>query len=416
MAAVPPAGPPNFALMPAQAFAHGLIDYETRDGVALYRNYTRPLYTDTTQLFNGKPDSLLSFLNHVSQRIREASWNDLFDVPIVLGAQFPDLRTFTLHHGIFTLEHLVNFATPIMAANTRQSQDNFMASTAFMASLNDEVHSRVSSCRQQYTINGQISAVCLLKVIIRESHLDSSATTRFARENLSSLDVHIKAQGYDIVKLNTFIQQQLDILRSRGQDTLDLLPNLFKGYKAATDHTFVRYIEDKETRYDDDELNLTPEQFMHLAANKYKVLVEGKLWNAPNKDQAKILALQSEVNQLKSAVQGGGRARAPSANNDVAANSATTQRGKYQPEPWMLVKPSDEDIKNETSRTEKGREYWWCTNHARYVQHKPSVCKYVPKTGKEPATGQGTDTSVDDGNRALKLTKALVAISSGQKE
>jgi hypothetical protein len=57
--------------MPAAAFAHAIVDYETCEGIALYRSNTRCLYTDTTQLYDGSPEGYLGFLNRVQQRIRE---------------------------------------------------------------------------------------------------------------------------------------------------------------------------------------------------------------------------------------------------------------------------------------------------------------------------------------------------------
>jgi hypothetical protein len=41
MAAIPPQ--PAFALMPSQAFAGGLIDYGTREGLALFGRNTRSM-------------------------------------------------------------------------------------------------------------------------------------------------------------------------------------------------------------------------------------------------------------------------------------------------------------------------------------------------------------------------------------
>jgi hypothetical protein len=352
---------PGFALMPA---AHAIVDYEMREGVALYRSNTRCLYTDTTQLYDGSPEGYLGFLNRVQQRIREGNMEALFEVPADLTAAIPNMRPFIAHHGTFTIEHLRQFAAPFMTANNRDTQDNFMMSTAIMASLNSTMLNCINVHCALYTYGGHIVALLLLKVIIREAHLDSNASTRFARENLGNLAEHMKKQGDDIGKFNEFVCQQLDILAARGKSTLDLLPNLFLGYKAVEDQAFLRYIKDNETKYDDGEFVHTPEQLMHLCANCYKVRLEGGLWNAPNRDQARILALQSQISQL----QGGSCGAAPGAARPAAAQNGQAgdaRREKYKPEPWMLVKPSDGDIKNNVPKSEGGREYWWCTHHKR---------------------------------------------------
>jgi hypothetical protein len=60
-------------------------------------------------------------------------------------------------------------------------------------------------------------------------------------------------------------------LSSRGETTHDLLTNLFKGYKAASDRQFIAYIKKKEDDYDEGN-NIDPTTLMTLAANKYKIL------------------------------------------------------------------------------------------------------------------------------------------------
>jgi hypothetical protein len=411
------ANPPVFALMPAAAFAHAIVDYETREGIALYRSNTRCLYTDTTQLYDGNPEGYMGFLNRVQQRIREGNMEALFDVPVDLAAP-ADTRAFIAHNGIYPLEHLRNFATPLLAANDCNTQDDFMMSTAIQASLTTGMLNRINVHRELYTIDGHISSILLLKVIIREAHLDSNASTRFAHANLSNLADQMKKQGDDIVKFNEYVRQQLDILASRGESTLDLLPNLMQGYKAVSDAAFVRYIEDMETKYDDGEFDYTPEQFMHLCANRYKVRLEGGLWNAPNRDQARILALQSQISQLQNGARGAGNGATNPAPVQAAARNGqprAARREKYKPEPWMLVKPSDDDVKNDVPKLDGGREYWWCIHHKRYCQHKSGDCKKGGAAdGGAPAAAAPAPTNPE--GRALTMTNALVAISSGNNE
>ena len=59
---------------------------------------------------------------------------------------------------------------------------------------------------------------------------------------LSSLNTYINTIGCDITKFNVYVQNLLEGLAFRGETTNDLLSNLFKGYQAAFDHTFVKYI------------------------------------------------------------------------------------------------------------------------------------------------------------------------------
>jgi hypothetical protein len=298
MAAVPPAI--AFALMPAQAGGAGLIDYTTREGVTVYRTNTRCLYTDTTQLFNCKPEGLNGFLTHVDNRIREANWPEIFDVPIDNAQPLANTRPFLTHHGMFDLEHLRAFAGVYIGNQGRAEQDNFQAVTAIMESLSEDAISKVTPWKEQYTVADQVSAVCLLKVIIRESNVDSNATCRIARSNLRSLDSQLKVQGYDIEKLNAYVQTQMLTLRARGEQTLDLFSNLLDGYGAAKDQEFLAFINRYKQDYDQ-ALNtdgFTAESLMVKAAGKYRQLVTEGKYNVPSKEQVKLLALESQIKEL----------------------------------------------------------------------------------------------------------------------
>ena len=99
---------------------------------------------------------------------------------------------------------------------------------------------------KEYKINRKSSSNLLLKIIIRESHLDSNATTMVIRRQLSSLDTYINTIGCDITKFNTYVQNLLEGLALRGETTNNFLSHLFKGYQAASDHTFVKYINQKQ--------------------------------------------------------------------------------------------------------------------------------------------------------------------------
>ena len=78
---------------------------------------------------------------------------------------------------------------------------------------------------------------------------------------------YINTIGCDITKFNVYIQNLLEGLASRGETTNNLRSNLFKGYQAVSDHTFVKYINRKQEEYDDG-LLLTRFQIMDLADMK----------------------------------------------------------------------------------------------------------------------------------------------------
>ena len=79
----------------------------------------------------------------------------------------------------------------------------------------------------------------LLKVLVRESHLDTNATISWIITQLSSLDEYMMIIGSDIGKFNFHVQTLIGSLTAQGETSTDLLTNLFKGYAECSDKTFV---------------------------------------------------------------------------------------------------------------------------------------------------------------------------------
>jgi predicted Mrr-cat superfamily restriction endonuclease len=109
-----------------------------------------------------------------------------------------------------------------------------------MASLTSKAKKKVLIWSNQYKIgeNKTSSGVALLKIIIRESHLNTNATTNQIQTNLSSLDTYITTIDSDIGQFNQYVKLLVQSLTARNQLTSDLLINLFKGYGAVSKEVF----------------------------------------------------------------------------------------------------------------------------------------------------------------------------------
>ena len=116
---------------------------------------------------------------------------------------------------------------------------------------------------------------------------------------MTNLDRYLPTIGQDITKFNTYMKLLTDGLRSRGEVTNDLLIDLFKGYSACSDREFIEYIKRKEDSFEEGK-KITPDQLMRYSDEKYKTLLQKGTWNAPDANKKKILALQVEINKLKS--------------------------------------------------------------------------------------------------------------------
>ena len=135
--------------------------------------------------------------------------------------------------------------------------------------------------------------MALLKIIIRESHLDTNATTNQIRTKLSSLDTYITTIDSDIGRFNQYVKLLVQSLTARNQSTSDLLINLFKGYGAVSDEVFRAWLLRKQDDHEEGE-EMTPDDLMMAAKNKYDSMMEKGIWNAPTAEE-KIVALEAKL-------------------------------------------------------------------------------------------------------------------------
>ena len=115
------------------------------------------------------------------------------------------------------------------------------------------------------------------KAIVGIAHLDTRATITVIRTRLSSLDTKISDLQDNIIELNEFVKTQVAGLEARGERTEDLLTNLFKAYLGCHDQKFVKWVEEKQDRYNEG-TNITPEELMTLAGSKYQSLLDEGKW------------------------------------------------------------------------------------------------------------------------------------------
>ena len=202
------------------------------------------------------------------------------------------------NHGKLDLEDVLRFEKSYINSPTCAAQDTNMLYHCLINAISKVGRTKVMVWEDQYKIKGRPSGNLFLKIIIRESHLDSNATTTSIRNQLSSLNHFITTVGCDIKKFNAHVQLLLEGLASRRETTCDLLSKLFKGYAAASDNTFTKYIEHKQEEYEYG-TDIKPTALMSLADKIYKTLKIKRTWNYPYQGEEKILALKTEIEKLK---------------------------------------------------------------------------------------------------------------------
>lgn len=399
---------PTFALVPALAGSSSLpINYETREGQALYTRATKSLYISHTDHFDLQSENLQHLLDQLGSRATQSGWEDALlipDVPTTSGKASGPWRNILTHHGTLTMQHLKTFAITYIDEQSREAQINQQIVTCINNSLSKQGQQKISAHVSEWKVEvpstGAVrsSWILLLKVIIRESYIDTNATSRILREKLSSLPHYLKTFNNDITALNSFVLVTLQQLTARGETTSDLVSNLFKGYLSAKDPTFVSYIMNKQEKYDEG-TSFTHLELMNLAANKYKVLVENKTWLAPSTQDRKIIALEAQIAGLKK--KSTLPKERPKADRKSNNNKQESRKKKDRRPTWATTKPNDENI--DKPKLVDGKEHWWCPHHGRFVCHQPAECRLKPDNASKQPSNQGSQPQ-------LRVSAAMQAL------
>ena len=331
----------------------------------MYERATGKLEED---LFDCSSEDLYSFLKALKERAREFGWDEE-GVGVLSIPDDPEnpteFKSLIDHHGEVAMETIRAFEETYIDSESRAAQDTAQLYRCLMTSMSKEGKRKILVWENMYNIRGLGSGNLLLKTIIRESHLDTNATSSSIRTKLTDLDRYLPTIGQDIVKFNTYVKLLVDGLKTRGEVTQDLLVNLFKGYLACSDTEFVEYIKRKQDRYEEGD-ELDPDLLMKNAADKYKTLLQKGQWNVPSASETKILALQSQIKKLKKERDG---------NKKSKERSTST---KQKPE-WFDKRPKKSELKE--PRMWNGKPWYYCHPDTggkcdgKHRLHHPSKCQ-----------------------------------------
>ena len=406
----------RFALTPAMAL-EGIIDYKTTRGRKMYASATAKLSED---LYDCNAEDLYAFLKALRERAREYGW-ETAGVGIMSIPDDPNnptgFKSLIDNHGEIDIETIRVFEESYVTGESRSAQDAAMLYRCLMNSISKEGKKKILVWEDQYQIDTYGSGNLLLKIIVRESHLDTNATSASIRKKLTNLDRYLPTIGHDITKFNTYVKLLVDGLRSRGEATSDLLINLFKGYSACSDREFIEYMKRKEDSFEEGS-EITPDQLMKYADEKYKTLLQKGSWNAPDANEEKILALQIEINKLK---------KSGNAKKQKTKQSKNASGSKNNKPSWMQQRPNSAELHK--PKEWNGRKWYFCHSDTGgkcdgvWRQHTPASCKGKAHENPDKQSAENKDSkrkrkqkdssnSEPKHNRALKLQKGIKAAAA----
>ena len=416
---------PVFALTPATHIV-GFLNFAKSEHHKIYKAGIKAVDT----AYDCEPDGLFQFLREIRDRANQMGWMDgILNVDISDEEGVEDISNIIANYGTLTLEQVRRFERRYIATPSRAAQDTYMLYQCLMASLTPEARKKIMIWADQYSIEvagtTYDSGVALLKIIIRESHLDTNATTNSIRTKLSSLDNYITTVDSDIGKFNQYVKLLVQSLTARNQSSSDLLINLFKGYGAVSDEVFRAWLLRKQDDHEEGE-TITPDELMLAAKNKYDTMVEKGIWNAPTAEE-KIVALEAKLtstmktlNKKVSFEMNKKKGTGKGANSTRKGQSKSADKDEDHPKHRKPPKPGD---KKEI--TYKGHTWHWCGKETggkceKWRAHKPDECQggapFAAKRGAERDSKKSKKERGAPISKKLKIAKAYVARLEKKKD
>ncbi len=323
------------------------------------------------------------------------------------GTPGPNLHLID-HYGSLTMEQIHNWTISYLYGHNRHAQNSVMILECLSSTLTEGARQRVALRAADYTVPlpaghpgpQLMDGLLYFKIIIMLATINTRATIITIRIRLSSLDTKIHEFDDNITSFNDYVKTQLAQLEARGQDTQDLLVNLFKAYSTVEDNKFLAYIEQRENEYNDG-TDIDPVALMDLAHNKYATLVESGRWKQQTADQKKIVALTAQVAKFKKQALSH-KTPKYNGNDDKKKKKGDIKKKKKKAIPkWKL-----ENKNNLKSTTHNEKTYYWCPNHnegkGMWTLHKPEDCEQ--NKDKEKQTSKSSEPKLQVKGMAAALS------------
>lgn len=398
-AAAPPPPLVRFALSPALA-NRAVLDFNLAAAAKVYKSASSPVSIE----FDCKPENLQLFLDQIRDRAIAHEWQHILLIP--KDGNEAESRDLIDSYGELSYNDVKAHVLTYINTESREAQDSFMLYLCIMSSLTKTAQRqvRLRGKQQSFQLAETGSGPLLLKVVIMVSHVDTRATINSVRTKMSNLDQTMRNLESDIEKFNEYVIGLVEQLQARGQETQDLLVNLFKGYKACKDLEFVDYIKKKEDLYEEGG-EVSTEQLMEWALNKYKTRQENLTWCQKSDEEQTIIALQAQVQSLIAK----NKSNSTKLTSNAAKKKTKSKAKNDYRAPWMKEAPKEGEP---TTKEVEGKDFHWCPTHGAWVRHTPEECQGLGfrRNNSTPAPATGAT------GPAMRLSNALSAIADEEDE
>ena len=209
---------------------------------------------------------------------------------------------------------------------------------------------------------------CLLKQIIVSTFVVTRATASQIRESLVDMAQQLEIQKGNITKFNKWVEEQVAILQSRGEEAHDLLTYLWKTYQKALDAKFMECIQNLCNDFITGKSDFTAQELINLADTMYKARVQMNEWSLLSAEKEEIVVFSAKITQLEQANKPKCKTKEDNKSKGKGKDNKNNNRN------WMKEKPMGKE------KTENNHPY-------KIVGRKRIISAYIIMTSK----GNGSD-------------------------
>jgi hypothetical protein len=370
-APVPPvqaqaAAPPALVIRarnPAMWSQNNELNFGSKQDRDYYKQAIEKLEGDA---YDGK--DLPVFLKKLEGRAYQFNWLELLTYQV---GNPPEDKNLLEHYGEITRDVIKAKAVTYLGTNTREDQDSDMLYNCLRKSITDTVFAKIAKEVNKYKIEVQgrpyFDGPAYLRAIIEHTYTNTKANVTAARENLANLKEYMEGlNDSNITQFNEHVKTQIEMLDAAGARTTELVTNLFKGYSRVKDKAFREWVRLKKLQYNEGTYQIDDDarDFMEAAKKHYTDALLAKEWMQADDEQQTILALQTEVRELKAS-----KAKGKYSSDKHKGGSTKKRPSEWD---WKHVPPK---FGEPNTKKYKGKLYYWCKNHSLWCLHKPKECK-----------------------------------------
>ena len=292
-------------------------------------------------------------MKSVANRAKSFGWNNILNII----NSHRNTRSLLYDYGQLTTAEVKTHAQNQWTnQHTRDAQNAEMLYHFLFESLDENFKATVLLKNHNYQVTvGTYTTEdgpCLLKQIIVSTFVDTRVTAFQIRESLVDITQQLETHKGNIRKFKDWVEEQVAILQSRGEEAHDLT-YLWKTYQKAPDAKFIEYIQNQHNNFITGKSDFTVQELMNHVDTMYKARVQMNEWALLSTGQEAIVVLNAKITQLEQASK-----------SKCKTNEENKSKVKENHD-WMKEKPTGKE-KTENSHNYKiigKKKYYLCLHH-----------------------------------------------------